>query len=152
DRRPRPETEEIFAALRSVMARAPDHPGANHFYIHTVEAGPDPGLGLASADRLREYAPAAGHLVHMPSHIYMRVGQYREAVLANERAVAADNLYIRNCRALGYYPGVYYPHNLHFLWWAQLFEGRSKEALATAKRAAEYAAENLCGPTKAEEA
>ena len=152
DRRPRTETEEIFAALKSVMARAPDHPGANHFYIHAVEAGPEPGLALASADRLRECAPAAGHLVHMPSHIYMRVGQYRDAVLANERAVAADNQYIRNCRALGYYPGVYYPHNLHFLWWAQLFDGRSKEALTTAERAAQYARDNFCGPSKVEEA
>lgn len=152
DRTPKPETEETLAALRFVMARNPDHPGANHFYIHAVEAGPNPEHGLPAADRLREYAPAAGHLVHMPSHIYMRVGQYADAVLANERAVKADRDYIRHCRALGFYPGVYYPHNLHFLWWAQLFEGRSKDALRTANQAAAYAIENYCGPKKAYEA
>jgi tetratricopeptide (TPR) repeat protein len=152
DRTPKPETEEILAALRGVMARAPDHPGANHFYIHAVEAGPNPEHGLPSADRLMEYAPAAGHLVHMPSHIYMRVGQYADAVTANERAVKADRTYIRHCRALGFYPGVYYPHNVHFLWWAQLFEGRSQDALRTARQAAAYAVENYCGPSKAIEA
>ena len=152
DRTPKPETEEILAALRFVMARNPNHPGANHFYIHAVEAGPNPEHGLPSADRLRDYAPAAGHLVHMPSHIYMRVGQYHDATLANERAVKADRNYIRHCRALGYYPGAYYPHNLHFLWWAQLFEGRSQDALRTANQAAAYALENYCGPTKAVEA
>jgi tetratricopeptide (TPR) repeat protein len=152
DRTPKPETEEILAALRFVMARNPDHPGANHFYIHAVEAGPHPEHGLPAADRLRDYAPAAGHLVHMPAHIYMRVGQYADAVLANERAVKADRAYIRHCRALGFYPGVYYPHNLHFLWWAQLFEGRSKEAFRTANQAAAYAVDNYCGPSKAFEA
>lgn len=152
DRTPKPETEEILSALRFVMARNPDHPGANHFYIHAVEAGPNPELGLPAADRLREYAPNAGHLVHMPSHIYMRVGQYADAVLANERAVKADRDYIRHCRALGFYPGVYYPHNIHFLWWAQLFEGRSQDALRTANQAAAYAIENYCGPKKAVEA
>jgi len=89
DRTPKPETEEILGALRFVMARDPSHPGANHFYIHAVEAGPHPEDGLAAADRLRYYAPAAGHLVHMPGHIYVRVGQYHDAVLANERAPLA---------------------------------------------------------------
>ncbi len=152
DRTPKPETEEILAALRFVMARNPDHPGANHFYIHAVEAGPHPEHGLPAADRLRDYAPAAGHLVHMPAHIYMRVGQYADAVAANERAVKADRSYIRHCRALGFYPGVYYPHNIHFLWWAQLIEGRSKEALRTATQAAAYAVDNYCGPSRAFEA
>jgi tetratricopeptide (TPR) repeat protein len=152
DRTPKPETEEILAALRFVMARNPNHPGANHFYIHAVEAGPNPEHGLPAADRLLHHAPAAGHLVHMPSHIYMRVGQYADAVVANELAVKADRDYIRHCRALGFYPGVYYPHNLHFLWWAQLFEGRSKDALRTANQAAAYALDNYCGPKKALEA
>jgi hypothetical protein len=98
-RSPKPETEEAFAALRRVIARQPDHPGANHFYIHAVEAGPNPELGLPAADRLRDFAPGAGHLVHMPSHIYIRVGQYAEAIRANERAVKADRDYIRACRA-----------------------------------------------------
>jgi len=152
DRTPKPETEEILGALRFVMARDPNHPGANHFYIHAVEAGPHPEDGLPAADRLREYAPNAGHLVHMPGHIYVRVGQYHDAVLANERAVKADRNYIRQCRALGFYPGAYYPHNLHFLWWAQLFEGRSKDALRTANETVTYAAENYCGPKKVLEA
>ncbi|HXG46767.1 MAG TPA: hypothetical protein VNO52_04020, partial [Methylomirabilota bacterium] len=152
DRRPKPETEEILAALRFVISRDPDHPGANHFYIHAVEAGPNPELGLPSADRLLHYAPAAGHLVHMPAHIYMRVGQYSDAVVANERAAKADRQYIRHCRAQGFYPGAYYPHNLHFLWWAQLFEGRSQDALRTARQAAAYAWENNCGPSTAVEA
>lgn len=152
DRSPKPETEQALAALRHVLLRDPDHPGANHLFIHAVEAGPTPELGLPAADRLRFFAPGAGHLVHMPSHIYMRVGQYRDATLANERAVQADQDYIRSCRAQGFYPGVYYPHNLHFLWWAQLFEGRSADALRTARQAARYANDNYCGPNKALEA
>jgi tetratricopeptide (TPR) repeat protein len=152
DHTPKPETEEVLAALRFAMARDPDHPGANHFYIHAVEAGPNPDRGLPAADRLRDYAPNAGHLVHMPSHIYIRVGQYADAVAANERAVKADRNYIRHCRVLGFYPGIYYPHNLHFLWWAQLFEGRSQDALRTANQAAAYARDNYCGPSKAVEA
>jgi hypothetical protein len=82
----------------------------------------------------------------------MRVGQYADAVVANERAVKADRAYIRHCRALGFYPGVYYPHNMHFLWWAQLFEGRSVESSRTAREAAAYALDNYCGPAKAVEA
>jgi tetratricopeptide (TPR) repeat protein len=152
DRTPKPETEEILSALQFVMARNPNHPGANHFYIHAVEAGPNPGAGLGAADRLLRYAPAAGHLVHMPAHIYMRVGQYADAVTANELAVKADKDYIRSCQAQGFYPGVYYPHNIHFLWWAQLFEGRSKDAFRTANQAARYANDNYCGPSKAYEA
>src|SRR5262249_24610230 len=89
---------------------------------------------------------------HMPAHIYMRVGQYHDAVVANELAVKADRTYISSCRAQGFYPGVYYPHNLHFLWWAQLFEGRSAEAMHTAEEAVAYAAENYCGPKKVLEA
>ncbi|MBL9128939.1 MAG: hypothetical protein JNL97_14920 [Verrucomicrobiales bacterium] len=134
------------------MARAPRHPGANHFFIHAVEAGPNPELGLPSADRLSTFAPASGHLVHMSSHVYMRVGQYGDAVASNLRAVKADKDYIRNCRAQGFYVGAYYPHNLHFLWWAQLFDGRSAEAMRTAERAAEFANDNFCGPSKAVEA
>jgi hypothetical protein len=152
DRSPKPETDEILAALRLVMQRNPDHPGANHFYIHTVEAGPNPELGLPAADRLLNFAPHAGHLVHMPGHIYIRVGQYADATRANELAIKADENYIRECKAQGFYPGVYYPHNLHFLWYALVFEGRSAEALQAANKVAAYAAENYCGPSKAFEA
>jgi len=152
DRTPKPETEEILGALRFVISRNPTHPGANHYYIHAVEAGPNPELGLPSADHLRDTITTAGHLVHMPSHIYMRVGQYDDAITANEQAVKADRKYISHCRALGFYPGAYYPHNLHFLWWAQLMEGRSKDALRTANEVATYAMDNYCGPKKAVEA
>lgn len=152
DRTPKPETEEVLRALRLVTQRDPHHPGANHLYIHAVEAGPAPETGQAAADRLLNYAPAAGHLVHMPAHIYIRVGQYREAIVANERAVTADQNYIKQCKAQGFYPGAYYPHNIHFLWWAQLFEGQSEQALRTAYKTAKYAADNACGPNKAVEA
>lgn len=151
DRSPKPETEEAFAALRYVIQRDPDHPGANHFFIHAVEAGPHPEQALPSADRLTGYAPQAGHLVHMPSHIYMRVGQYEDAEVANKLAVKADRSYIRHCAAQGFYPGAYYPHNEHFLWYASLFQGRSREALANARKTAEIAIENYCGPKKAVE-
>lgn len=149
DRSPKPETEEAFAALRYVINRNPNHPGANHFFIHAVEAGPHPELGLPSADRLGGFAPQAGHLVHMPAHIYMRVGQYRDAELANRAAVKADRAYIQHCAAQGFYPGAYYPHNEHFLWQATLFQGRSVEALASANKTADIALENYCGPKKA---
>jgi tetratricopeptide (TPR) repeat protein len=149
DRSPKPETEEAFAALREVLKRNPNHPGATHFYIHAVEAGPNPELGLPSADRLRTLVPQAGHLVHMPSHIYMRVGQYQDAEQVNQLAVKADRSYIQHCAAQGFYPGVYYPHNQHFLWYATLFEGRSAEALAAARQSETIARDNYCGPNKA---
>jgi len=151
DRSPKPETEEAFAALRYVLKFDPDHPGANHFYIHAVEAGPSPELGLPSADRLRELVPDAGHLVHMPAHIYMRMGQYRDAELANVRAVKADRAYISHCAAQGFYPGAYYPHNEHFLWYATLFQGRAADALKAARQTADTALENYCGASKAVE-
>jgi tetratricopeptide (TPR) repeat protein len=151
DRSPKPETEEAFAALRYVIQRDPNHPGANHFFIHAVEAGPHPEQGIPSADRLTGYAPQAGHLVHMPAHIYMRVGQYEDAEVANRLAVKADRSYIRHCAAQGFYPGAYYPHNEHFLWYTSLFQGRSAEALANAKKTADIALENYCGPKKAVE-
>lgn len=149
DRSPKPETEEAFAALRYVINRNPDHPGANHFFIHAVEAGPHPEQGLPSADRLTGYAPQAGHLVHMPAHIYMRVGQYQQAEQANVLAAKADRAYIRHCAAQGFYPGAYYPHNEHFLWYARLFQGNSAGAFASAKKTAAVAIENYCGPRKA---
>jgi tetratricopeptide (TPR) repeat protein len=149
DLTPKPEAAEALAALRYVISRNPDHPGANHFYIHAVEAGPNPELALPAADRLAHAVPDAGHLVHMPSHIYFRVGQYQDAEMANRRAVKADRSYIRQCAAQGFYPGVYYPHNEHFLWYANMFQGRSSDALSDAKKCAEVALENYCGPSKA---
>jgi tetratricopeptide (TPR) repeat protein len=143
---------EALKALQFVHARDPDHPGANHFFIHIVEAGPHPEAGLAAAINLENYAPEAGHLVHMPSHIYMRVGDYERAVTVNQRAVNADHEYLRQCRAQGVYPAAYYPHNLHFLWWALVFTGRSSEALVTAQRAVDYAADNVCTPNRVPQA
>jgi tetratricopeptide (TPR) repeat protein len=148
DRSPKPETEEALAALRRVIARDPDHPGATHFYIHALEAGPNPEAALPAADHLLNWAPQAGHLVHMPSHIYMRVGQYHDAALSNERAIKADQSYVEACRAQGFYPGLYVPHNMHFFWFATIFEGRSADALAAAAKVADYARDNVCGPSQ----
>jgi tetratricopeptide (TPR) repeat protein len=133
---PRPGTEEIVATLESVLARAPQHPGANHYYIHAVEASPRPERGVPSADRLRTLVPGAGHLVHMPAHIYMRVGRYGDAVTANERAVAADRAYIARAKPEGLYPMMYYPHNLDFLWSAASMEGRSRDTVRAARELA----------------
>jgi tetratricopeptide (TPR) repeat protein len=144
-RTPKPETAEAIRAIEKVIARAPDHPAANHLHIHLVEAGPQPERALASAGRLRRYAPAAGHLVHMPSHIYIRVGQYQDAVEANEEAAKADRSYIAACQVQGFYPGVYYPHNMHFLWYALMFQGRHDRTLEAAKQVASYALSPLCG-------
>ncbi len=152
DQTPKPEAQEAMNALRFVLSRNPLHPGANHFFIHAVEAGPNPELGLPAADRLAQHAPSAGHLVHMPSHIYMRVGQYQDAIAANERAIATDQTYLAQTRAQGFYPGAYYPHNIHFLWWALLYDGRSERAVQTAAKAAQYAVDNYCSPSKAVEA
>ncbi len=147
---PKPAIADALRRLDAVLARAPDHPGGNHLHIHLAEAGPDPARALASATRLRRYAPAAGHLVHMPSHIYIRVGQYQNAVNANEEAAKADRRYIAACQVQGFYPGAYYPHNLHFLWFAQLFQGRAADSLSAAKQVAAYALSPLCGTTVVE--
>ena len=133
DRRPKAVTAELISALEHVIAKDPEHPGANHFYIHAVEASPYPERALPSAKRLGGIAPGAGHLVHMPSHIYLRVGRYHDATLANEQAVSADQNYIEQCRAQGFYPVAYYPHNQHFLWYTSGMEGRSALAIRTAR-------------------
>lgn len=133
DRKPKAVTKELIRALEFVIAKDPQHPGANHYYIHAVEASPYPERALPSAKRLGEIAPGAGHLVHMPSHIYLRVGRYHDATLANEKAVKADQSYIAQCRAQGFYPVAYYPHNRHFLWYTSGMEGRSELSIRTAR-------------------
>ncbi len=133
DRRPKAVTEELIRALEFVIAKDPQHPGANHYYIHAVEASPYPERALPSAERLGKIAPGAGHLVHMPSHIYLRVGRYHDATLANEKAVTADQSYIAQCRAQGFYPVAYYPHNQHFLWYTSGMEGRSELSIRIAR-------------------
>ncbi|HZR79501.1 MAG TPA: hypothetical protein VFD92_00265 [Candidatus Binatia bacterium] len=132
DGEPRPGTEEIVAILEGVIRRDPKHPGAHHFYIHAVEASRHPERGLASADALGGLVPGAGHLVHMPSHIYMRVGRYADATEANRKAVAVDRDYIAREKPTGEYPMMYYPHNLDFLWAAASMEGRSADAIRAA--------------------
>ena len=133
DGKPVDGTEEIVATLEGVLKKYPDHMGANHYYIHAVEASPDPGRALASAGRLGKLAPAAGHLVHMPAHIYMRVGDYQQSAAVNEAAIKADKIYIRERTPKGVYPFMYYPHNIQFAWASYMMEGDSKSATKTAR-------------------
>ncbi len=126
---------EAVAIIEKVMARRPDHPGALHLYIHLMEAHA-PKKAEAAADKLLPLAPAAGHLVHMPAHIYQRVGRYADAMKSNQLAIAADEDYITQCRAQGLYPLGYYPHNLHFLWFAATADGQSAVAIEAARKAA----------------
>jgi tetratricopeptide (TPR) repeat protein len=136
DGTPYPGTNEVIATLESVLARKPAHPGANHYYIHVLESR-SPQKAEAAADRLRDLMPGAGHMVHMPGHIYMRVGRYADASAVNEAAIVADEDYISQCRAQGIYPIGYYPHNIHFLWSAATMEGRSERAISAARKVAE---------------
>jgi len=131
------ETARILTVLETVIARQPDHAGALHYHIHLLEASADPDRAEASADRLGSLMPSAGHMVHMPAHIYIRVGRYADAAEVNVRAIAADEDYLAQCQAQGLYPVSYYPHNLHFLWAAATFEGRRAVAVDTARRLAE---------------
>jgi tetratricopeptide (TPR) repeat protein len=130
DGEPRPWTPEIVEVLEDVLDEARQHPMANHLYIHAVEASPNPERALASARRLEDLVPGAGHLVHMPAHIYIRTGRYHEASEANERAAATDERYVAQCHAAGIYPLGYHPHNYHFLWATTTLEGRSEDAIA----------------------
>ena len=135
DKRPYPETEEVLRVLEYVLKRNPNHPGAIHLYIHAVEYA-RPELAEAGAERLWKLAPGAGHLVHMPSHIFRRIGRYADASKSNEDAIAADEDYITQCRAQGVYPLAYYPHNIHFLWDSATMEGRSQTAIEAARKSA----------------
>ncbi|WP_343485466.1 hypothetical protein [Allomuricauda sp. d1] len=133
---PSPNIPEAKKALEKAIEINPDHPGAHHYYIHMVEL-PQPDLAVPSADRLRTLMPSAGHIVHMPSHIYIRVGRYLDAVEANQEAILADEDYISQCYSQGLYPLGYYPHNIHFLWSAASLLGDSEIALDAAKKTAE---------------
>jgi tetratricopeptide (TPR) repeat protein len=134
-----PETPEILATLEHVMRANPEHPGALHLYIHAVEAGPDPRRGEAAADRLRPLTPGAGHLVHMPSHIYWRVGRYADAIDVNVLAVKADRAYMAKRPASPMYRGLYYPHNIDFIWQSASMDGRGSDTIRTAREFAETA-------------
>ncbi|MBN7815818.1 tetratricopeptide repeat protein [Algoriphagus pacificus] len=133
---PRDWTPEIVALLEKVISIDPKNPLANHLYLHATEASPDIEKALASAERLKTLVPAAGHLVHMPSHIYINTGDYHEGSIANEKAVVADSIYIAECKAQGYYPQMYYPHNYHFLAATAAFEGRGARSLEAAYKTA----------------
>ncbi len=133
-------TEELLAVLRSVLQRDPKHPGANHFYVHALEASPHPETALASAHALETLVPAAGHLLHMPSHIYIRLGNYAQAVKANEAAASADRAYLRATGTQdSVYGRMYYSHDLLFLWIAASMEGKFSEA----KQAADELSANV---------
>lgn len=135
DGTPYERTAEIVALTEKVIARNQNHPGALHLYIHLMEAY-QADKAEAAADRLISLMPAAGHMVHMPAHIYQRVGRYADAAKSNVMAIAADEDYISQCRAQGLYPMAYYPHNLHFLWFASTAQGNSKVAIEAARKAA----------------
>ena len=130
----RPGTDALVAMLERVIAREPNHPGACHFYIHAVEASARPERALPCARRLAALMPGAGHLVHMPAHVYIRLGMFEEAEQANVHAAHADEQYIADARPDGIYAMAYYPHNLHFLWAAAAFQGRRADAEAALDR------------------
>jgi tetratricopeptide (TPR) repeat protein len=134
DGTPHEGTLEIVATLERVLARWPGHPGANHYYIHAVEASPHPEKALPCADRLARLMPGAGHVVHMPAHIYDRTGRYAESEAANRAAAAVDEKYIAARNPQGVYPLMYYSHNLHFLWANLCEEGKSREAVAQSRK------------------
>lgn len=129
DGRAAPGTEEIVGILERVLARDPSHAGANHYYIHAIEASPHPEKALAAADRVAALAPAAGHLVHMPAHILQRVGRYEDAAEANRRAARADGAYDAKLHPPDYYPVMYTAHNYQFLAYSTAMEGRREETM-----------------------
>src|SRR5262249_32939992 len=134
DGKPAPETEEIVATLEKVLALDPSHPGANHYYIHAVEASRQPEKAIPSADRLGKLMPGAGHIVHMPAHIYQRVGRYADASEVNRKAAEVDRRYMAKTTPPGYY-WMYLGHNFGFLAYSAAMEGRSAESLQSARNA-----------------
>jgi tetratricopeptide (TPR) repeat protein len=130
----KPDTQAVIASLEAVMAANPDHPLALHLYIHALEASSNAKKAEPAADRLANLVPGSGHLVHMPSHIYFRVGRYQDSALANIRAAEVDEAYIAQCNAQGFYPALYYPHNIHFLWASATMQGQSALSLDSARR------------------
>jgi tetratricopeptide (TPR) repeat protein len=138
DGTPEEGTDEIVSTLESVIRRDPNHMGAVHYYIHAVEASKSPERALAGANRLAAMAPAAGHLVHMPAHVYIRTGDFAAAVKTNREAAAADEAYIKSSGAQGIYPMMYYSHNLHFIAMCSAMNGDYAEARKAAAALAEH--------------
>ena len=143
DGKPNEDTEEIVSLLESVLKRDPNHLGANHYYIHAVEASQHPERALPSAARLEKLAPAAGHLVHMPAHIYSRVGDHPAAAHCNELAAAADKKFLAQTHEQGVYPLMYYSHNLHFLAFDACMNGNFSKAKDAAARLVANAAPGI---------
>ena len=140
DGTPEPGTADIVSALEGVMKRNPDHPGANHYYIHAVEASKSPERALAQAVRLESLVPGAGHLVHMPAHIYIRTGQYAKSAKSNADAAAVDEKYFKDTGANGgFYAAMYYGHNLQFESAAAMFAGNLAQARSAAQRTVKLA-------------
>jgi tetratricopeptide (TPR) repeat protein len=135
DGKPQAGTEDIVKILEAVLSRDPSHPGANHYYIHAIEASPNPEKGIASAERLKSLVPGAGHLVHMPAHIFIRTGDYSGAVDANANAARADEAYFARSKSDGAYTMMYYTHNFQFLSAAAGMLGQSAKALESAAKA-----------------
>jgi tetratricopeptide (TPR) repeat protein len=131
DGKPQPWTDEIVSALETALRLAPQHPGANHFYIHVIEASATPGRALAAADHLGKLVPDSSHMVHMPSHIYARVGRWEDAAAANRNAMKADTRYRAAFPRPGFY-GMYMGHNTHFLVFVSMMQGRSAQSIALA--------------------
>ena len=136
DGEPNPGTAEIVSLIESVIERDSHHPLALHLYIHLMEPTETPEKAAVASDRLLTLMPGAGHMVHMPSHIYQRIGRYADAAKSNELAVMADEDYITQCNAQGLYPMGYYPHNVHFLWFAATMDGRGQLAIDNARKLA----------------
>jgi tetratricopeptide (TPR) repeat protein len=136
DGQPYDETREIQKSLAHVLQENPNHPGALHYWIHLWEPTDTPERAEAEADRLLTLMPGAGHVVHMPAHIYMRVGRHADVVSSNRLAVQADEDYIAQCRAQGLYPLGYYPHNIHFIWMGATASGQRQVALEAARKVA----------------
>ena len=134
---PRPEIAPVIAKLEEIIARSPKHPLALHLYIHAMEASATPQKAEAASDTLLTIAPGSGHLVHMPAHIYYRIGRYKDSVDANAAAAKVDEDYIKQCNAQGFYPAMYYPHNIHHLWSSATMMGQSKVSIDAARKLAD---------------
>ena len=132
----KPWTQEIVTTLEGVLEIDPNNPLANHLYIHVIEASPHPEKALPSAERLANLVPGSGHLVHMPAHIYIRVGRYRDAALANQKAVSVDQHYLHHSHVESIYTSAYVPHNYHFLWAAAIKTGQQELAMEAARNTA----------------
>ncbi|HLF63503.1 MAG TPA: hypothetical protein VI603_07115 [Saprospiraceae bacterium] len=138
DGTPKPWTPEIISIIEGVVAKNPRHPQGAHLYIHAMEASQDPERVLPYARMLEDRVPGSGHLLHMPSHLYINTGHYHDGTLANERGVKEDSMYVSSCHEAGIYPLVYYPHNWHFLAACAGLEGRGDRALEASRYMADY--------------